>query len=175
MVNRKKISCTKKIFRLIKKYYLQVLRSKGSPYSIAMGMALGLFWGMALLPLYGQSLVAIGFAWIFRANKVLAFAGTWISNPYTTPFLCPVLCYIGAKVVGIQLTFAHIQSAVKDIITLFSFEKAFELGSNLIISFLVGSTIVGIITGIIGYFITYKFIVNYRKLKDKKKLSLKSE
>ena len=171
MKNSKKINCTKKILRLIKKSYLQILRSKGSPYSIAMGMALGLFWGMALLPLYGQSLVAIGFAWIFRANKMLAFAGTWISNPYTTPFLCPVLCYIGAKVAGINLTFVHIQSAVKDIITMFSFEKAFELGTNLIISFLVGSTIVGLITGIIGYFLTYKFIIHYRSIKEKRKYS----
>jgi uncharacterized protein len=170
MKNSKKISCTKKVARLIKKYYLQILRSKGSPHSIAMGMALGLFWGMALLPLYGQSLIAIGCAWVFRANKVLAFAGTWISNPYTTPFLCPVLCYIGAKVIGVHLTFAHIQMAVKDIITMFSFDKAFELGSNLIISFLVGSTIMGLLTGIIGYFITYKFIVNYRELKGKRKL-----
>jgi uncharacterized protein len=152
---------------------LEILRSKGSPYSIAMGMALGLFWGMALLPLYGQSLIAIGFAWIFRANKVLAFAGTWISNPYTTPFLCPVLCYIGAKIIGIQLTFAHIQSAVKDIITMFSFEKAFELGSNLIVSFLVGSFLVGTITAIIGYFLTYKFIVHYRKIKSKRRSSAK--
>jgi uncharacterized protein len=173
-MNNNNRSCSQKVLRITKKYYLQILRSKGSPYNIAMGMALGLFWGMALLPLYGQSLVAIGCAWIFRANKVLAFAGTWISNPYTTPILCPLLCYIGAKIIGIQLTFAQIQSAVKDIITMFSFAKAFELGSNLIISFLVGSFLIGTITAIIGYFLTYKFIVHYRKIKAKRKLSKKN-
>ena len=161
----KKKNCLSKIIRLFKKYYFQILRTKGSPHSVALGMAIGLFWGMALLPLYGQSLVAIACAWLFRANKVLAFIGTWISNPYTTPILCPVLCFTGAKIVGIHLTFAHIQGAVKDIITMFSFEKAFELGSNLIISFLVGSFIVGAVTAIIGYLLTYKFISRYRDIK----------
>ena len=174
-MNKKKRSCTQKVLRRIKKKYLQILRSKGSPYSIAMGMALGIFWGMALLPLYGQSIVAIGCAWIFRANKVLAFTGTWISNPYTTPILCPVLCYVGAKIIGIHLTFAHIQSAIKDIITMFSFDKAFDLGSNLIISFLVGSFLIGTITAIIGYFLTYKYIVYYRKIKSKRILSKKQK
>ena len=72
-----------KLLRLLKKYYYKMIRADGSPHAIALGVAIGLFLGTAI-PL-GQAILALLFAIVFKANKVVAFAVTWMSNPYTTP------------------------------------------------------------------------------------------
>lgn len=50
--------------------------------SAALGMAIGVFFGMLLLPAVQIFLAAIA-AWLLRANLPLAIAGTFISNPFT--------------------------------------------------------------------------------------------
>ena len=84
-----------KLWRLIKKYYFKLIRANDTPHAIALGFAFGMFFGTAI-PL-GQAVLAVLFAFIFRANKIVAFAVTWVSNPYTTPFMYLFFCYIGSN------------------------------------------------------------------------------
>ena len=152
-----------KLWRLIKKYYYKLIRADGSPHAIALGVALGLFLGTAI-PL-GQALLAVLFAIIFRANKIVAFTVTWVSNPYTTPFMYLGFCYLGSRILGNPLGIKQIEFMVKDIFTAFSFEKCWDIGLFIILSYMVGGAIIGGISAIVGYFISKKMVIKYRKIR----------
>ena len=158
---------------MIKKYYLMLIRAKGTPHSIALGIALGLFAGTAI-PL-GQMILALILAFIFRANKVFALAATFITNPYTTPFLYTFLCWLGAKVIGFNLTFFEIKEALKDLVVSFDLNAILKLGNKLILSYLVGGTIFGIVLGIVSYFVSKKMIILHRKRKKIKMMQKRTK
>lgn len=72
----------------------KVLHADDSPHVIALGCGIAMF--VALLPLVGlQTLIAIGIAAVFRANKAVCVPIVWITNPAT---LVPV--YWGCLRVG---------------------------------------------------------------------------
>jgi uncharacterized protein len=153
----------RKLGRLTKKYYYKLIRADGSPHAIALGVAFGLFFGTAI-PL-GQALLALFFAFVFRANKIVAFAVTWVSNPYTTPFMYIGFCYLGSRIIGDPLTIEQIKHTIEEIFTSFSFEKCWDVGFYIIISYMVGGAVVGGIAAIAGYFFSRKAVIKYRKIR----------
>jgi len=162
-----------KLWRLAKKYYYKLIRADGSPHAIALGVAFGLFFGTAI-PL-GQVLLAVLFAVVFKANKIIAFAVTWVSNPYTTPFMYLVFCYIGSRVLGNALSIKYIELMIKDIFTSFSFEKCWDIGFYIIVSYMVGGAILGGIAAVIGYFVSKELVVKYRKLRRIRRFKRRDE
>ena len=50
-----------------------------------MGTAIGIFFGC--LPIAGQTLLSAVVAVFLRSNMPMAIVSTWISNPFTMPFL----------------------------------------------------------------------------------------
>jgi uncharacterized protein len=156
-----------KFYRIFKKYYFKLLRSNGSPHSLAMAVALG-FFVACFIPTGGHTVIVLLLAFLFRTDKILAFAATWITNPYTIPFMYPVFCFVGSKVLGTGLSFKVIDKEIVHVIHDFSWHNLLQLGEELVFSFLVGGFIFGIIFGGIGYFITYRMVVLYRNKKSKK-------
>ena len=156
-----------KFYRIFKKYYFKLLRSNGSPHSLAMAVALG-FFVACFIPTGGHTVIVLLLAFLFRTDKILAFAATWITNPYTIPFMYPVFCFVGSKVLGTGLSFKVIDKEIVHVIHDFSWHNLLQLGEELVFSFLVGGFIFGIILGGIGYFITYRMVVLYRNKKSKK-------
>lgn len=69
--------------RISRYYYLRFIRLQGSPYSLAMGSALGASIAITpTLPLHTICIIAITF--LLRANTLAALlVGTVISNPFT--------------------------------------------------------------------------------------------
>ncbi|MGD1906140.1 MAG: DUF2062 domain-containing protein [Leptolyngbyaceae cyanobacterium] len=62
--------------------YLRFLRLRAHPTELARGLAAGVFAG--LFPLFGlQTIIGIVIASVVRGNKLMAAAGTWVSNPFT--------------------------------------------------------------------------------------------
>ena len=156
----------KKFWRITKKYYIKLIRSKGTPHSIALAIALGLFIGCSI-PMGGQTIIVVILAIILRTDKVLAFAATWISNPYTVTFMYPVFCFVGSKILGSNLSFADINRLILSIIHDFSWSALINLGTKLAVYFFVGGALFGIVIGGIGYFITYKLVMKYRNKKNR--------
>ncbi len=156
-----------KIFRIIKKYYFKLLRSNGSPHSLAMAIALGIFVA-CFVPTGGHTVMVLLLAFLFRTDKILAFAATWIANPYTIPFIYPLFCFVGSKILGMDMTFHFIDKQVMNVIDNFSWHNLMFLGEEFALSFFVGGGIFGVILGGIGYFITYRLIVLHRKRRTKK-------
>jgi uncharacterized protein len=157
-----------KSFRLLKKYYYKILRSNGTPHSLAISVALGFFVG-CFVPTGGHTVIVLLLAFLFKADKILAFAATWIANPYTITFLYPFFCFVGARILGIDMTFQQIDREIMNIIHDFSWHNLILLGEELAFSFFVGGFIFGIILGGIGYYFTYRTVLLYRNKRVKRK------
>ena len=71
----------------------------GSPGHRARGLAAGVFTGC--LPFFGlQIVLGVALAAAIRGNRILAAAGTWISNPLTTLPMCWLNYQLGALLIG---------------------------------------------------------------------------
>ena len=68
-----------------------------SPWRVALALAVGVF--LSFTPFWGfQTLLALLLAWIFRLNRAVTVAGTWINLPWFAPFV-----YAGALKIGAAL------------------------------------------------------------------------
>lgn len=76
----------------------RIARASGTPHQIALGIAIGFFFGV--LPVPGQYLFAVVACTIFRANRVVAFFPVWLSNPATVVPLYTFNYWIGWLLVG---------------------------------------------------------------------------
>ena len=115
--------------------------------------------------------LALALAYLFRAKKIPAMACTWVTNYFTAPFIYPVQCYLGALIINSNLSFQHI----KEIFSKLSVKGLLNLGAEIMVPFLVGGAILGIITAFIGYFASYGMIIQHRQRVDqrlRRKLSL---
>jgi len=147
----------------------RLLSLNDSPHDIALGLALGIYVGF--LPLMGiQMGVVLVVALPFRrANKVSAVAGVWISNPLTVIPLYALIYWVGTFFYKKEevLSYSIFKEKITDILELSGFiEKTaafLGLGADIFIPMCVGGSVVGIIAGLITYFITKRFIVYYRE------------
>jgi uncharacterized protein (DUF2062 family)/2-polyprenyl-3-methyl-5-hydroxy-6-metoxy-1,4-benzoquinol methylase len=70
----------------VRKFVTALLTEQLTPGRAAAAVFLGIFVG--IVPIYGfQTLVALGLALLFRLNKPLTFASTFINNPLLQPML----------------------------------------------------------------------------------------
>lgn len=135
-------------------YYRRFLRLRGSPESIARGLAAGVFTG--LFPIFGLQIVAgVALATLIRGNKIMAAAGTWISNPLTSVPLFAWNFQVGQWVQGSHLSFnpQNLQS----------FEELAHLGSELLLNLLLGSFVMGLLCAVCSYFIGLKLFRRWHK------------
>jgi len=75
------------IHRSFRYYLFRVLRQHNSPEELAMGIAIGVFIGLAVP--YGLQVAAIVLAacCFRRFNRIAALLGSLVTNPLTTPFV----------------------------------------------------------------------------------------
>ncbi len=149
---------------------------QGDPHYIAMGMSIGVFVGITpTIPFH--TALAIALAFVLRGSIPAAAIGVWISNPITIPIL-----YIASYKLGMFLI-GGAASEVDKIIEIFNvLEKPipFETKYNIISDFLKhefkvacamvgGGVILGIIPGIISYFVTRRMTIKFREKRAKRK------
>ena len=134
------------ILRRLKINFLKIYHARGSIHEIALGAAIGAFWGV--FPTFGLStILSILLYKIFRFNLVVAISAAFISNPLTSPFLLLISYKVGVLFISTDIKF--------------EFETWQENISKIGYVMLIGSTIVSTITAFLVYFIV-KFIVEYR-------------
>jgi uncharacterized protein (DUF2062 family) len=134
------------ILRRLKINFLKIYHARGSIHEIALGAAIGAFWGV--FPTFGLStILSILLYKIFRFNLVVAISAAFISNPLTSPFLLLISYKVGVLFISTDIKF--------------EFETWQENISKIGYVMLIGSTIVSTITAVLVYFIV-KFIVEYR-------------
>lgn len=133
-------------------------------YSISKGFAVGFF--CAWLPIPFQMLVAAIASIIFSTNLPISVALVWITNPVTMPFLFAIAYKVGAYFLGIKNINFDID---------FSFDFLSYIMSDVFPVILLGSTLIGTIGSIIGFFLIrliWRFSVIKRWKIRKKKQNL---
>lgn len=161
--------------RLVVHYILQL---DGSPHSIALGVFLGFLLGMT--PTIGLQMVSyFGLAALTGANRVSGLLPIWISNPFTAVPLYYFNWRVGVFVMTGQLDGSgrsqnELAAVLADApgqdmpfwerITSAEFwNLLFDLFVTLGVELWVGCIVVGVLTGILGYWATYRGVNAYRR------------
>jgi hypothetical protein len=135
------------IYRKAKINIYKVYYARGSVHEIALGAAIGAFWGV--FPTFGLSTILTLLLYkIFRFNVLVAISAAFISNPLTSPFLLILSYKVG--------TF-FVKSTIQFNIKTWS-ENLPKIGYTLF----VGSTIVSSISAILMYYLV-KYVVEFRR------------
>ena len=161
--------------RRIRYYYLRFIRLRGEPHELALGMAFGIFAGMMpIMPF--QIALAVTMALLFKASKITAALGTWVSNPLNWYFLYYFTYKIGAAILGFSETnkfFPSIlESAREGEGALVVIGKIAGAGGAITASLLLGGIIVGILTALPSYIIflrVFQFIRVWRRKRRNRK------
>ena len=148
--------------RRIKYYFLKIVRLRGEPRELALGVSFGVFAGMMpIMPF--QTALAVTLALFFRASKITAALGTWISNPLNWYFLYYYSHKIGASILGLFIDRGIVSSVMnsihkgEDVIVVIG--KMAGAGSTIITSFIIGGFIMGVVISIPSYFIFLRLFI----------------
>ena len=164
-----------RVKRLVVHYILQL---DGTPHSIAMGVFMGFLLGMT--PTIGLQMVSyFGIAALIGANRVSGLLPIWISNPFTAVPLYYFNWRVGVFVMTGQLDGSgrsqeELAAVLADApgqdlpfferITSAEFwELLFDLFVALGVELWVGCIVVGLVTGVLGYWATYQGVKAYRR------------
>ncbi len=160
----------------------RVLHANDTPHRIALGVGLATFVGFT--PTMGlQTAIALGLAALFRANKAVCIPIVWVTNPLTFVPIYGACWWLGAMILPGSNALAG-QAAVIEKLKSFGDGGGFlanffsadfwysilqlmlELGGELWL----GCIIVGLVGGLIMYFLTRWGVTTYR---DKHEAHLK--
>ena len=129
--------------RLGRYIYIRFIRLRSHPQAIARGLAAGVFAGS--YPLFGlQTIIGVAIAAAIRGNKIVAAAGTWISNPFT---------YVPIYAFNYQVGRWILRQSTDTSLTNRSPQEWMSLGFDITVALLIGSTIMGIILALISYYV----------------------
>ena len=140
-----------KFIKRIRRFLGWIWKQEGTPAQRSIGMAIGIFSGC--FPLFGfQMFLGILLSSLFKANRLLAIVGTWISNPFTYIPLYWLNFQVGSFFLGSVSIFPDL-----------TFSNRNELlahGWIVTIRFLLGSSVVGLCFGLSLGSILYIFLKN---------------
>ncbi|MBE9079304.1 DUF2062 domain-containing protein [Romeria aff. gracilis LEGE 07310] len=147
--------------RTFRYFYLRFLRLRGSPREIARGLAAGVFAGA--FPFFGfQTIFGIALAAVVRGNKIMAAAGTWISNPLTYVPIYAFNFKLGSLLLGMS-------SSEIDFSSQQSIREWMSMGMDISAALIVGSCLVGLVASVIGYSVGLNLAVRYRQARRQKR------
>ncbi len=140
----------------------QMVREKASPEFIARGWAIGMFYGCTI-PFGLQLILSIPTAFILKGSKVGATIGTLITNHFTIFFIYPVQCWVGNRLLGGDLSYDHIRSALKGVLTEQSWSSLLQLGADLAGAFLLGGFLMAAACVPLTYFGVLHYVRLHRR------------
>lgn len=133
----------------------QIFYINDTPHRIALSFSIGIFMGIS--PFLGlHTIGAIFLAWVFRLNKLVAFVGVAMLNPWTLVPVYSLCLWVGAKLTGVKQIIPNIDWGALTILTFME-----KLG-YLVVPFIVGTLIIAVISAVISYFIIHKIASKYR-------------
>jgi len=161
------------ILRFVK---FRVLHVNDSPQRMARGIAAGFF--VAYLPPFGLHIpLAFLMAQLIRANKALAVIAVWLSNPLTFAILYYPSYRLGRVVSSFfrpkpQVELDQIEAMISQTFSLSHmlsnfftadyWKQAAEVFAKVGLETLIGGIILGVLVALVGYWISYYFIIGYR-------------
>ena len=152
----------RRIFRYI---YLRLIRVGGDPVHIALGFSLGVFLGV--FPTFGIGIpLSLLLASVFRWNRVSAVLGSLVMNPITTPLFWTLSGMLGAAIFRIDAS--KVMTSVRNGERLHSL----TVGAGI---YLVGNTIIALVSAVIAYFLALRVVTVYRKKRRERKRKVREE
>ena len=156
------------LHRRVRLIYLRIIRLRGHPHELALGMAFGISIGMMpIIPFH--MILAVAVAIFFGASKITAAAGTWICNPVTVYPIYKYCYVIGAFILG----FDHKTRLLMPVIGAIGQGEYIEAmrtilsgGGMAVATFLLGGMVLGIMVAVPAYFLSlyfFKGVVAWRK------------
>lgn len=129
---------------------------KDSPKKIAISFAIGVFIGMS--PILGlHTVLGIAAAWIFRLNKFVTIIGVYVTNPWTIVPIYTFATWFGAKLLGAKKIIPSIDW------NNISFNYLLNETGHLLLPFVFGTTLLGLLSAIAGYIIIYQAVMRSRQ------------
>lgn len=158
---------TRLVLRRVKRFVVyRILHVDDTPHRIALGVAIGIF--VAWMPFPGlQMVLALVIAALLRANKVVGLPLVWLNNPLTAPV--NLLCYwLGCWMLRIGSNGERIVQAIKDALApgmdfLHRIVSFFHVVEDAFWPWLVGSIVIGLVTGAAAYMLTYRAVSSIRR------------
>lgn len=143
--------------------HFRLVTIEDSPHSIALGVAIGIFFGFT--PLWSlKTLLSIGVAWLAGANKIAAAISVQLHD-LILPFMPAI--YLWEYKIGFWILSGHLPRrftmrhlSFRDYI---QWETFFTVGRPL----LIGSVIIGLPSAALVYFITKALVTSHRVHKAK--------
>jgi len=181
---------------LLRFYWLKLVRvgkrlarSSSSTHSIARGVAIGFIVGFE--PIMGiQMAVAAAFAALFRANYLAAILPVWITNPVTFIPIYGFNYWFGHILTGLGPSMADYHAALEKardtnagagagywenlwVSTIEGSKALASHGLDALWALLIGSTVIGVISALIAYPLTYRAISRLRQYRAAKKAAVR--
>lgn len=142
----------------LKRIYEKLIHTDDTPHRISLGFAIGIFYG--LFPFVGV-IFTIVTAFLFKANKITALIGCFVTNTWMSAFLILPSVKVGSKIFGLdwQVVWQDMlkyfrMSDVKDIF------KA--LSSDFIVPSFVGFLVLAFCIAACAYFISLYVVMKYK-------------
>jgi len=148
--------------RSLRYYYLKIVRQRGTAEHVALGVAVGVFVGVATPPGCHMG-VAFALAWVMGCSRAAAVIATWISNPFTIPLFLYVQMAIGCRLLGITR-----KKMTPEV--LWDFLKHLQDHKNILLAWLLGALISGLLAALLSYFLARPAIVAFRRAKEERRL-----
>jgi uncharacterized protein (DUF2062 family) len=138
------------ILSRLKFNFLSIYYARGSVHEIALGAAIGVFWGV--FPTFGLStILSLLLYKVLRFNLPASLSAAFISNPLTSPFLLMISYKVGTIFIPTDIKFEY--------------ETWYKNISIIGYVLFIGATIVSTITALFIYFIV-KYAVDNRRKKN---------
>ena len=139
----------------LREAFRQILTVDDTPHRIGVAFGVGVFIAMsALLGLH--TILGLVVPQVLRLSKRVCLAGVWVNNPWTIVPLYTFGLWVGLILTGTPLEVPEIDWAH------LSFSVLVEDLAHLIMPFVVGTTVVGVISGVGAYFIVRNAVIKYR-------------
>jgi len=143
----------------------QLLHIEDTPERTALAYALGVFLGFS--PFLGfHTIAGIAIAFLFRMNRVAVLLGAWTNLPWWIIPYYTVATWVGMKVIGFQFDPGEFGEIFRFGLNKGFIQSAFwgrlASQSGLLLSFGIGSLILGAILSVIAYPVSLKCITFYR-------------
>ena len=145
----------------LRKFVRKILHAEGSPSEIGFAIGVGVF--IAFFPIFGTHTVLIFFlAWLFRLSAALVLIGALLNNPITMLPMYLLGLWLGFIIMGTP----HIViDWHMNLNTMYAFAKLY------FIPFCVGNLVLGVVGGVIAYFLSIMGVKRFRaRLAEEKRL-----
>ena len=171
--------------RAVEYMMARIKRLPDSPKNISFGVAIGVF--VSFSPFFGvHVLLAFLIARSLRVNILAAVLGTFMGNPITFPIIAALNFGIGDLFINVSTEEVSSKSFLQQLVDVsyaFSgnvgmmmrgkstdFSTVLEFFYGIFLPYLVEGLILGVVAGVMSYFIMLPMIVTYKARKARKKL-----